>query len=351
MKRNEFRLTEKKNAEMTIKKNTLQQKIYSYIYIGVFLLIPLMGIAQIEVKTDTTKIRIGEQINYQLIAAKKNQVAFPKLVLDSLKRLEVVKSLPVDTIKNKLIKKYMLTSFDSGRYKLPEQIIRINNKIYKTKPIWIDVSTVAVDTIKQPLFPIKAVQNEKITLKDYAINYWYVLFALFWLFLIWYIFFRKKESKEEKFARLLAKLPPYELAKRQLQKLDEKQLWQNNKTKEYYSELTDIIRNYIEKELHIPAMESTTKELLNALQNDEIMQKLEMPKETLLKLEDLLKDADLVKFAKMKPVADEIKTHRNEADEILIGLKPKIENEDYNDEEITIENKKENHTKNDDDDN
>jgi len=327
-------------------------KNYSLIYIGIFLLLPFLGNSQIKVKTDTTKIRIGEQINYQIEVDKKNQVQFPKLTLDSLKHLEVVKSFDIDTLKNKLIKKYAITSFDSGRYQIPEQTIRVNNNIYKTKPIWIDVSTVAVDTIKQPLFPIKAVQHEKITLKDYATNYWYILFALFWLFLIWFIFFKKRETKEEKFARLLAKLPPFEIAKRQLQKLDEKQLWQNNKTKEYYSELTDIIRNYIEKELHIPAMESTTKELIDALQNKEIMQKLEMPKETLKQLNHLLKDADLVKFAKMRPLENEILEHRKEADNILIGLKPKEvekEIEDSKQESITEETKVKPNKENDDD--
>jgi hypothetical protein len=327
-------------------KKGIKYKLYSYIYITVFFISPLMSFAQFKVKTDTTKIRIGEQIKYEIITDKNVQVQFPKLILDSLKHLEVVKSDKIDTLKNKLVKKYFITSFDSGRYQIPEQIIRINNKTHKTKPIWVDVSTVAVDTIKQPLFPIKAVHHEKITLKDYAINYWYLLFGLFWLILIWYIFFRKKETKEEKFARLLAKLPPFEIAKRQLQKLDKKQLWQNNKTKEYYSELTDILRNYIERELKIPAMESTTKELIDALQNKEIMSKLEMPKETLTRLESLLKDADLVKFAKMKPIYDEILTHRKEADQILIGLKPKtIEENEVDNDKVEHHNKKENDDK------
>ncbi len=323
-----------KNTEMRLKKNKNIKHLYTYIYIGIFFLIPILGFSQVEVKIDTTKIRIGEQLNYQIITEKDN-VLFPKLTLDSLKHLEVVKSYNIDTLKNKLIKKYAITSFDSGRYAIPQQIVRINNKVFKTDSIWIDVSTVPVDTIKQPLYPIKAIQKPEITIKDYAKNYWYILFAIFWLWLIWYLFFRKKETKEEKYARILAKIPPFELAKRQLQKLEEKQLWQNNKTKEYYSELTEILRNYIEKELQIPAMESTTKELIDALSNPEIMNKLEMPKETLTHLEHLLKDADLVKFAKMRPIADEIMQHRKEANEILVGLKPKKE-------EIEEENNKEN---------
>ena len=86
-------------------------------------------------------------------------------------------------------------------------------------------------------------------------------------------------------------------------------------------------------------MESTTKELIDALHNKEIMEKLEMPKETLNQLEHLLKDADLVKFAKMRPVADEIMQHRNEADTILIGLKPKVEEiEDEEENEVEQNN-------------
>ncbi len=307
-------------------------KVYTLYIIGVFLLFPIVNFSQIEIKTDTTKIRIGEQINYKIIVDKSEDIIFPKLQLDSLQHLEVVKDFDIDTVKNKIIKKYTITSFDSGRFAIPPQRIRYKNKTYKTDSIWIDVATVAVDTIKQPLYPIKAVQHATLTLKDYVLNYWYFLFALLWLVIIWYVFFRKKETTEEKYAKLIAKIPPFELAKKQLVELDQKQLWQNNKVKEYYSELTDILRNYIEKELQVPAMESTTIELINELKTDDIWKKLENPKETLTKLNDLLKESDLVKFAKMKPVADEIREHRKETDTILLGLKPIKEEIQENDE-------------------
>ncbi len=281
--------------------------------------IPFLSNAQITTKTDTTKIRIGEQIILKYSIDKEQNVQFPKkLQLDSLKRLEVVKSFAIDTIKNRLIKKYVITSFDSGRYAIPPQLIMSNGKILKTDSIWIDVSTVAVDTTKQKLFSIKSIQSQAFSIKDYAVNYWYyVLGLLLLLVIIWYFFIRKKQTEEER----IAKIPPFELAVQQLESLDKKLLWQNNKTKEYYSELTDIVRTFIEKELKTPALESTTNELVKNLKSLNNIQKLDISKKTFLKLKTLLQEADLVKFAKSKPFANEIEMHRNYADAILEGLK------------------------------
>jgi len=309
-----------KNKNITT-NNTLTnlRMILVFLYV---ITIPFLSNAQITTKADTTKIRIGEQIILKYSIDKNQNPQFPKkLQLDSLRKLEVVKSFDIDTINNLLIKKYAITSFDSGRYAIPEQLVMSNGKILKTDRIWIDVSTVAVDTTKQKLFPIKAVQSQSLTLLDYAKNYWlWVLFGLFWIGLVWYIFFRKKETEDEKYARFIAKKQPYELAVSQLEDLDKKELWQNNKTKEYYSELTNILRNYIEEELKIPAMESTTSELVNAIKKFKNVNKLDISKKTILKLKDLLREADLVKFAKSKPLETEISMHRKDATIILDGF-------------------------------
>ena len=275
--------------------------------------------AQVTVQTDTTKIRIGEQIQLKYIVDNQADVLFPKkLVLDSLQKMEVVKQFNVDTIKNKLIKKYLLTSFDSGQYELPIQLINIQGEKYQTKPITFDVSTVVVDTTKQKLFPIKAIQHQKLTIKDYAKNYWYLLLLLpVLLFVIWWFFIRKKPTEEER----IAKIPPFEMAVQQLEQLDKKLLWQNNKTKQYYSELTDILRTYIEKEFKVPALESTTGELIQALKKFKNESGIDISNKIIIRLKDLLKEADLVKFAKSKPYAEEIQMHRKYADTILDGLK------------------------------
>ncbi len=317
-------------------------KFLGWCFYALVLLFTIKVNAQVTVRTDTTKIRIGEQIRLEYIVDAQDEVQFPKLVLDSLQKMEVVKSFDVDTIKNRLIKKYALTSFDSGRYELPQQIINIKGKKYQTKPIVFDVSTVAVDTTKQKLFPIKAIQSQALSIKDYARNYWYLLLLLPIIgFIIWWFFIRKKETEEER----IAKIPPFEMAVQQLESLDKKLLWQNNKTKEYYSELTDILRTYIEKELNVPALESTTSELINALKKFKNESGLDISNKTIIKLKDLLKEADLVKFAKSKPYAEEIQMHRKYADVILEGLK--VEEEITEKEDVVEKIQEETPSKND----
>ncbi|PID69338.1 MAG: hypothetical protein CR989_02315 [Flavobacteriales bacterium] len=279
-------------------------------------------IPEIQAAVDTAKIRIGEQINYQIVIKNaKVGIDLLPLQLDSLSKIEIVKDNPIDTLKDKLVKKYVLTSFDSGSYEIPAQQIYVWSQEYTTKPIKIDVATVAVDTTKQKMFPIKAIQKEPYTFDDFKQYLWWLLAViLLLLVVILYFVFRKKKTPEEK----LATIPPYELALQQLQALDKKQLWQQNKIKRYYFELTDILRNYIERELHIPAMESTSNELLTTLQDFNLSSSiLDIPEETILKLRKLLNEADLVKFAKYVPLANEIEIHRKYTGEILDELQPK----------------------------
>ena len=123
----------------------------------------LMGFAghgQVSTKIDTTSIRIGEQFNYEIIVDQTEDVRFPKFESDSLNRIGVVTAHKIDSLKNQLIKKYTLTSFDSGRYVIPGQEIFIRDKRFLTDQVIIDVATVEVDTIKQPMHHIKEIQNE-----------------------------------------------------------------------------------------------------------------------------------------------------------------------------------------------
>ena len=294
------------------------------------LLIGFIGFAQsqpnVYVKVDTTKIRIGETINYEIVVDNADTgINFTEIKLDSFARVEVIESFDIDTLKNRLIKKYALTSFDSGRYVIPRQRVYVWSQEYLTDSLMIDVNTVAVDTTKQQMYTIKSIQNEPYTFDDFKSYLWWLLGALLFIGIILYFVLRKKETIEE----IEAKIPPYQLALKRLSELDEKQLWQKNKIKQYYVELTDIVRTYIERELNIPALESTTDELLESITDfNSSSNALNIPKETIDKLNKLLKEADLVKFAKFKPLVNEIELHRNGAGEIIDELHPKIKVED-----------------------
>jgi hypothetical protein len=287
-----------------------------------FVLFSSVFAQQVKVEVDTTNIRIGEQFNYQIFVDDTSNVIIPKL--QNLKGLEIVEDIDLDTIKQNLIKKYILTGFDSGAYYIPAQQIFIKNRAYITDSILINVATVKVDTVAQKMFPIKAIQEEPWTWDDFKpYLIWIILGLLLIAGVIAYIIWKKKNPTLYEEVEILAAMPPFEEAFERLKKLDEKLLWQNNQVKQYYIELTEIIRIYIEKELRIPALESTTDELLETLQDFRDAETIDASREGIRKLKELLREADLVKFAKSKPLAIEIEEDRRDAEFILKELKPK----------------------------
>ncbi len=275
--------------------------------------------AQVQVKADTTSIRIGEQIKYELSAPFKTGVVFSKLALDSTKKVEIVREFPIDTLKDRLYKKYLLTSFDSGSYVIPAQDILIQNQHYFTDSLLINVGTVAVDTTKQGLFPIKPIYKAPLKAwQEYLWMLWWVLGVLALIFIIWWFAFRNKKGIQWKPKKVLT---PYETALDQLKSLDEKNLLGQQKVKEYYTELTDIFRNYIEQDLKIAAMEITSVELLAIIKKTNKYKKLGISRDHLENLTLFLKHSDLVKFAKAKPETNEIQQDRIHAEGLLSEIK------------------------------
>lgn len=299
---------------------------YKLLYICLFLTaIAFAQQPKIQVEVDTTNIRIGEQFQYKISIDETENVIIPKL--NNLKGLEVIDTLKIDTIKNRLVQKYILTGFDSGAFYIPQQQIFIKNQAFLTDSLKINVATVAIDTTKVKKFTIKGIKSEPYQFIDFRHYVWWAVILLIGIGLLVYFFvFRKKKEEVEEV--IIPALPPYEEAMLHLQELDEKLLWQNNHIKKYYSELTGIIRQYIERELHIPALESTTDELIDVLQDFNDTASIETTKEIIKKLKSLLQESDLVKFAKSKPMAHQIEADRKDAKNIIDNLKPKKETTD-----------------------
>ena len=311
-----------------IKSREIKRRIYKSESLKTKILLFLLFLSnlafsqQVTVEVDTTNIRIGEQFLYQISISDTANVILPKL--ENLKGLEVIEDVKTDTLQNSLLKKYVLTGFDSGAFYVPAQQVFIKNRAFITDSILINVATVAIDTTKQKMFPIKAIQSEPFVFDDFKPYLIWVILALVIIAgIVYYLKTRKKEEVTEEEAVSL--LPPFEEALQKLQQLDEKLLWQNNETKKYYSELTEIIRAYIEKELHIPALENTTDEIITMLTDFNKAETIEANPEVVRKLKALLREADLVKFAKSKPLSHEIEEDRRDAEDILNNLKAKPE--------------------------
>ncbi|MBT8395118.1 MAG: hypothetical protein HKO81_02625 [Flavobacteriaceae bacterium] len=217
--------------------------------------------------------------------------------------LEVIESFKVDTTINErrmnLIKKYGLTQFDSGVYTIPRQKVVVANKILFTDSLKVEVRSIEIDTTKQGLFDIKP-----LTKVDKGPGNWWKYLLISFLILVtiglllyWFIWRKKPLSEEEE----IALLPPYDRAKLALKKLEESGYLENKALKDYYSELTLIIRKYLDEKVYDHSLESTTDELIDRLNLLKEGNQIDFKGETINNLQSILKRADLVKFAKAAP--------------------------------------------------
>lgn len=287
---------------------------------------------QAQAIVDTREIIIGDQINLLLsvrLQTKQDKVLWAKIP-DTLTGLEILEKGKIDTVKDNdvllLQQKVILTGFDSGRYVIPSLLFQVNTKgqvfDLSTDSIWIDVQTLAVDTTKT-FKPIKNIVEVPFSWLDY----WKLILATLLLaglgIFIWIYFYKNKKTL---IPSRSIKAPPelsHEKALRLLQELREKQLWEHGYIKEYYSELSDITRVYLEERFGIAAMEQTTDELLALLkkQNDSRTELRKLRPE--LKL--ILRTADLAKFAKANPLPHEHGACMEAAVEVVKQTKKKAE--------------------------
>lgn len=291
------------------------------LYIFMFLLVGFTASAQqkrITTSIDTTKNKIGAQFNLTITTTvdTTENVVFP--TAKSFGKLEVIRNYVVDTIakdkRYELIKRYGLTQFDSGKYTVPSLKILINNKAFFSDSLKVEIANVAVDTLKQKMYDIKPIIQV-----DKPLGSWwkYVLGLLLLAGIGYLIYVLIKKYQKKKLDKAVYKTP-IEKATSLLKNLENKQLWQKGEVKSYYSELTDIARNYIEEEIRIPAMESTTTELITGLRKVAGQKKMQLSKETLVNLEKVLKQADLVKFAKSQPLDFEIEEDKKRIESSIV---------------------------------
>lgn len=290
-----------------------------------FLSIAVWSQPKVTTSIDTVKNKIGTEFKLSL---KTNVDTLSKVKFPESKffgALEVLESYKVDTVKKgdryELIKKYGLTQFDSGKYTIPRIPIIINGKTVYSDSLAIEISDVKVDTLKQKMFDIKDIA----TVKSPMGNWWiYVLVVIGLIGLGFLIFYLLKNRKPKAKAEVIVYKTPIEKATTLLQQLESKELWQKGAVKDYYSELTDIVRNYIEEEIKIPAMESTTSELIEGLRKAAKQKKLKLSNDTVENLEKVLQQADLVKFAKVTPMDYEIEEDKKRISNTIVTIHKSI---------------------------
>ncbi|MBC5834804.1 protein BatD [Flavobacterium sp. F372] len=265
------------------------------------------------------EIKIGEQIQLSLKTKvnKKDLVVFPDL--DSIGKFEVVQSFPPEKIKNanqiEWIKKYNLTQFDAGKYKIPSLEVVVNKKKINSESIEISVIDVAVDTTKQKMHDIKedeVIQLEQTQQTPELTDNEVLLGGLIAFIIagIFYLILRVKHRNKKKSESYIS---PYNKAFLQFSELDNQ-----SDSKAYYSSLTQIIKSYFEKTLEFSALESTTEQFIFKLKTAVAEKQFEISETTIAKTETLFNKADLVKFAKISISNEEQNSDKKISENIII---------------------------------
>ncbi|PLW99840.1 MAG: hypothetical protein C0594_16535 [Marinilabiliales bacterium] len=301
---------------------------------------------QVRMMIDTNLLLIGDQavlsLEYEGSVDQKYQFPFIEDTIAS--EVEIIEDQGFDTLTNiggiiKLRKNYLITSFDTGVYVLPPQAFiseKLNDTLY-TNPVPVQVFTVPVDTTSQKIYDIKEPLKAPLTFKEWIQTYYpYILYPLLVILgavLLYYYIRKKKKNQKQPVKKVIPKEPPHIIALRDLQLLKEKKLWQAGKLKEYHSELTDIVRNYIEYRFDIQTMERTSFEILSSIKNAGIVEP-----QSYERLTQILTTADFVKFAKATPLPDENDASMRNAIEFVeeTKLKKKFLEEEKNEDTENI---------------
>jgi len=296
------------------KSKMIKSFITLFFAVGTFVVVNAQ-IIQVNARFDSTAIMIGDQIklHIEMECHKDVRVQFPAWMDAIPRNIEIIEAYPVDSIMTAdrricLKQEILVTSFDSGRHvispiRFPFIADGITDTI-ATRAIFLDVYTMPLDD-SQNIADIKPIYKLPLGWAD--IWPWLLRFGLLLLvaaligFAI-YAFIRRRNNKPIFSASKPAE-PPHIVALRELDRLRGEKLWQNNRTKDYYTRLSDVVRTYIEGRFGVTAMEMTSDEILAGLQNTGFEDN-----NLVDRLSKLFSLSDLVKFAKAQPFPDENET-------------------------------------------
>ena len=290
---------------------------------------------------DSVQLFIGQQTKLSLQATQPqgHTLQFPHFSDTVVTNLELVSTLPSDTLQldNGLLQvtnNYIVTSFDSALIFMPGFEITDGVDTYTTNPLSLKIHDMPIDTTQQAITDIKAVYNAPIDWMYIFTIVLYVLLALLCIALITiavmkYLASRKHVADDEP-QPVVDPRKAHEIAYDELLALKEKQLWQSQQFKLYYTELTEILRRYIYNRYTIEAMEQTTDDILSEFRRSK---ELKDKKDEIKLLSDVLRLADLVKFAKYQQLPDECTRSFSQVETFIDNTKQlEIENKESDQE-------------------
>lgn len=282
----------------------------------------------IKAKLDSAMLLMGKQTLLHVeIAQDKGKVGyFVNEAADTLSAaVEIARWIDADTTdigngRIQINRDLLIQSFDSGMYVIPSLKYVVGKDTFLSNKLSLKVIPVKVDTL-QTVHDYKPVEDLPFklfdVLPDFITDFWWVYVVIVVLIALGaFVYFKWLRKGEIPLMPKKKIIPPFEEAIQLLEELRLQQLWQNGQEKEYFTRLTDILRNYIDRRFGINAVEMTSSQIIS------VLRKNEETKAVNEQLNQILEVADFVKFANMRTLPDDNETAFQRALNFVNETKP-----------------------------
>ena len=275
--------------------------------------LPVCSQVTVSARIDSLQLLIGEQahVTVEVSCPTGSDLIMPTYPNNMLMEgIEIVGEVKADTqYLNKkshmvVTQAYTVTSFDTAFYYIPPFEVQVDSIHYASDPLALKVMTYDIDTTNvEAIFPIKEIVKRPITVVEILPLGFSVVLIVVLSFLIPFLLRRYHDNKPIlRRVTIAPKLPPHQVALQEMERIKSEKSWMRDDVKQYYTELTDALRLYMEERFGFNAKEMTSDEIIAQLN--------EQPdKEWLSELRELFSMSDLVKFAKYKPLINENDMH------------------------------------------
>lgn len=263
----------------------------------------------VNAEIDSCQRLIGEQakITLEVTANSGSRIVLPNFDKELIEGIEIVHKSQPDTQylndrkRMEITEVYTVTSFDSSLYVIPPFEVLVDGDPYFSKELAMAVYMMPVDTANlDSFFGPKDIWRTSLAWVDIKDSFWlFVVFLLIAAAFAWVLVRYLNNKPVIRIVKIKPKLPSHVVALKEIERIKADDKWRaGGMSKEYYTELTDAIREYLNDRFGFNATEMTTGEIV-----DNLMRVSD--KETIRELEELLVMADLVKFAKFEPAMNE----------------------------------------------
>jgi len=242
---------------------------------------------------DSTHIEAGNTTHLRLTFTAPDRPVAPRSQTGELRAVPELELLKETSFQKTAIgweQSFQIIAFKAGSYDLPVPVVDWNDSLYRAAPLRLIVTAPSLPTDGE-LAPIKDIMGEPRKLSDLLLPVLITVSLSLLGVLLWLSWRRRKKDVVPASA---PELPPHIQARKLLEELQQSQLWISDH-RQFYIRLSDIVRLYIARQYHIPALTETT---------DLILQKISplcADEAAFDALREILQTSDLVKFAKARP--------------------------------------------------